>query len=256
MVYDVTRGLRGNPPDRIVPGGLRQRTARCPAGELPQVSGQHAPRTRAHRLRRAPRRRVLQTMDPKLANEIREAEAAATAAQQKLEHLKAKATEQKLPELGDIVIPCFLGALTFGLYLVDYAVDLTGDPALIGAWYKNVKTLPICGKYLNVLMPLLSIPLVFKLVFSALPGLFKGKPGSVAACAPLVIVPVMMVSGDKAFAAIEASLFAPTEETLEGVKKLHAIRLFMSFTSFCMGVSEFSAKFHLAIAGLAAKKND
>eukprot|EP00450_Noctiluca_scintillans_P021411 CAMPEP_0194529970 /NCGR_PEP_ID=MMETSP0253-20130528/66802_1 /TAXON_ID=2966 /ORGANISM="Noctiluca scintillans" /LENGTH=159 /DNA_ID=CAMNT_0039375153 /DNA_START=68 /DNA_END=547 /DNA_ORIENTATION=+ len=99
----------------------------------------------------------------------------------------------KGPPLMALLFGLMLGSLMLITTLMDLAVNLTNDKALVIAWYSN-QPLPMFEWILPPKGAIVClIPLLFaKIVFVEIPGAWRGKPGHAFGCAPAVLLPIII----------------------------------------------------------------
>ena len=134
-----------------------------------------------------------------------------------------------MPPLPTLIIPCVLGTFMFTLALIDLAVDLTGDGALIVAWC-GPSPLPIVKHFLMYVLPLLLLGLLAKTALKSVPGVLKGTAGCGYACGPVLLIPVVIALTVAAKAALDPELatFSSRDpidaDVLAWVTQLHALK--------------------------------
>lgn len=155
-----------------------------------------------------------------------------------------------IPPLPQIVLPCAIGGVMLTLGVVDLAIDLSGDPALLTAWYSAQATLPILSQWQRYVLPLLLVALVLKLCMITMPGFRNGKVGCTIGLAPVLILPVVIVMTVRAKKLLEATNFRPSIEDVAQITIWHTIRVGLALLMMATGVSEFGLKLHSASASL------
>ena len=154
------------------------------------------------------------------------------------------ATQNTMPPLPTLIIPCVLGTFMFTLALIDLAVDLTGDGALIVAWY-GASPLPIVKHFLMYVLPLLLLGLLAKTALKSVPGVLKGTAGCGYACGPVLLIPVVIALTVAAKAALDPELatFSSRDPidagVLAWVTQLHALKCLVSPAIMACGITEY-----------------
>ena len=147
-----------------------------------------------------------------------------------------------------VVMPCLMGGTMFALGAVDLGVDLAGNLPLLAAWYAAQPSLPLVSHWMTYLLPPLSLLLLLKISVKSLPGAIAGKPGALAGCAPLLLVPLLIASSVRANGILAGSDFKPDAEALSTVTALHALRLVGSSLMVMSGVTEYAFGLRAAVA--------
>jgi hypothetical protein len=149
----------------------------------------------------------------------------------------------KSPPTLSIVMPVMIGTFNLVLSLIDLGVTMSGDATLTSSWFKNVKTLPALSA--AQLIVLCTLPLlILKVLFTSIPGLFKGTPGAVWGCMALIFVPTSIYCTQNCEALLAPAIAGSvlSADVIAKVVQLQALDLVANVGMIFANISEYVAQ--------------
>ena len=158
------------------------------------------------------------------------------------------------PPLPAIVVPVMHGTWLTTLGIVDLAVDLSGDAALLSSWYAAAETLPIISTFFKRVLPFLAGILIAKCMFISLPAAFRGKPGALFGCAPFLLLPCIIFTSVRSKRILDAAPFVdgrgnfilPPAADLALATRLHHVRMCLGLLMIASAIAEYASQLRAA----------